>query len=275
MAAIASVAHVRENRTNSWRSLRPYVVPITSVVVFALIYEFAISGVLVSETYLPGIPSILNALVGILLGPYLWSALGSTIGIAFGGFLIGGGLGIVLGLVSGRNLYIYRALRFTVEFLRSTPAVAMIPLVVLMLGPTDNARIFLVAFTVFPPLYIQAVYGVQDTNPVAIETAQSYRLGRWGTLGRVVLPSAGGYLATAIRIFIVISVLVSVSTELILGGGSGVGSMLRSYSQVGNYPAMYAMVLIIGALGMLLVFAMNWIERIVLFWHPSHREDVS
>jgi ABC-type nitrate/sulfonate/bicarbonate transport system permease component len=273
MTAVVSPRPLTRRTRVTWSTWRPWVVPAISVLVFLLVYEFGISGVLVSETYLPGVSSIGAAAADIAIGPYLWPAIIATLGIAFGGFAIGASTGILLGLASGRNIWVYRALRFTMEFLRSTPAVAMIPLVVLVLGPTDNARIFLVAFTVFPPLYIQAVYGVQDTNPVAIDTARSYRLGRWGTLARVVFPSAGGYLSTAIRVFIVISVLVSVSAELILGGGAGVGALLRSYSQVGNYPAMYAMVLIIGLLGMILVLGLSRVERIVMFWHPSQRES--
>jgi ABC-type nitrate/sulfonate/bicarbonate transport system permease component len=258
-----------------WTTVRSFVVPIFSVGVFILLYEFAISGVIASETYLPSTIAIGTALIEILGGPALWEAIASTLGVAFGGFAIGAGIAILVGLVSGRNVYVYRALRITVDFLRSIPTVALIPLIVLLLGPTENGRIFLVAFTVAPPVYIQTVYGVQDANPVAIDTARSFGLRRWETLLRIVFPSAAGYLATAIRIFLVISVLVAVSAELILGGGSGVGAMLRDYSQVANYPAMYAMVLVIGLMGMLMVVVVTRLERMMLFWHPSYRSEAN
>lgn len=271
ITVVPSASHILPR----WTSLRPFVVPVISVGAFLIFYEFVLSGVIASAAYLPSIPAIGSALMGIMSGPVLWQAIAATLSVAFSGFLIGAGIAVVVGLLAGRNIYLYRALRFTVDFLRSVPTVALIPLIVLVLGPTENGRIFLVAFTVAPPIYIQTVYGVQDANPVAIDTARSFKLSKAETLGRVVFPGAAGYLATAVRIFLVISVLVSVSAELILGGGTGVGAMLRDYSQVANYPAMYAMVLIIGVMGMVMVFVVSRLERWVLFWHPSHRVEVS
>ena len=271
ITVVPSASHILPR----WTSLRPVVVPVISVGAFLIFYEFVLSGVIASAAYLPSIPAIGSALMGIMSGPVLWQAIAATLSVAFSGFLIGAGIAVVVGLLAGRNIYLYRALRFTVDFLRSVPTVALIPLIVLVLGPTENGRIFLVAFTVAPPIYIQTVYGVQDANPVAIDTARSFKLSKAETLGRVVFPGAAGYLATAVRIFLVISVLVSVSAELILGGGTGVGAMLRDYSQVANYPAMYAMVLIIGVMGMVMVFVVSRLERWVLFWHPSHRVEVS
>lgn len=254
-----------------WASIRPVAIPVLSVAVFFVVYQYAIAGVVANETFLPRLPAIGSALAQSATSGTLLRGVLSTLGVAMGGFLIGAIPALVLGLVSGRNSYVYNGLLFSVDFLRTLPTIALIPLVVILWGPTDTSRIFLVAFTVFWPIYLQTLYGVRDVNPVAIETARSYGLSPASTLFRVVLPSAAGYIATALRIFVVVSILVSISSELILGGGVGLGGMLSGYAQVGNYPAMYAMVLVMGITGLVIVFVVGRLERWLLFWHESQR----
>lgn len=267
------IAVGRSWQQKSWARLRPIAVPAMAIGCFLALYQFAVAGVLINETYLPKVPAIGSAIVDIVTGPNLARGIATTLGVAFSGFAIGALPALILGLVSGRSAVVYNAQRFTVDFMRTMPTVALIPLVVVLWGPTNSGRIFLVAFTVFWPIYLQTVYGVQDANPTAIDTARSYGLSRRAILFRVVFPSAAGYIATAFRIFIVLSVLVSVSSELILGGGTGLGGMVSGYAQAGNYPAVYGMDLIIGVVGMLTVFSVTRLERKLMFWHESHREE--
>lgn len=255
----------------SWASIRPIAIPVISVSVFLVMYQYAIAGVVANETFLPRLPAIGSAVIQSATSGTLLRGVTSTLGVAIGGFLIGAIPALIIGLVSGRNSYVYNGLLFSVDFLRTLPTIALIPLVVILWGPTDTSRIFLVAFTVFWPIYLQTLYGVRDVNPVAIETARGYGLSPGATLFRVVLPSAAGYIATALRIFVVVSILVSISTELILGGGLGLGGMLSGYAQVGNYPAMYGMVLVMGVTGLIIVFVVGLLERRLLFWHESQR----
>ncbi|MGN6220863.1 MAG: ABC transporter permease [Microbacterium sp.] len=268
----STVSRARQHRQHHyWSSIRRVAIPALAVVAFLVIYQFAVAGVIVSETFLPRIPAIGSALAQSAGSGALLRGLISTLVIALGGFALGAIPALVLGLLSGRNAYVYNGLLFGVDFLRTLPTIALIPLVVIMWGPTDTSRVFLVAFTVFWPIYLQTLYGVRDVNPVAIETARSYGMSSSAILLRVVFPSAAGYIATALRIFVVVSVLVSISSELILGGGIGLGGMLSGYAQVGNYPAVYGMVLVMGMTGYLVVFVIGQLERRLLFWHESQR----
>ena len=76
---------------------------------------------------------------------------------------------------------------------------ALIPLAVLVYGSGLQSKVFLAAFAATWPLLMQTLYGVQDVDPVATDTARSFGFSRGSRLLRVTLPSAVPYIATGIR----------------------------------------------------------------------------
>ena len=65
----------------------------------------------------------------------------------------------------------------------------MIPLLFLTLGTTLQSEVFLAAFGAFWPLLVQTIYGVRDVDPVALDTARSFGIGRFERLYRITLPA--------------------------------------------------------------------------------------
>jgi ABC-type nitrate/sulfonate/bicarbonate transport system permease component len=59
-----------------------------------------------------------------------------------------------------------------------------------------SSKVFLAAFASTWPLLMQTLYGVQDVDPVATDTARSFGFGRAQRLARVTLPSTIPYIAT-------------------------------------------------------------------------------
>ena len=104
-------------------------------------------------------------------------------------------LAVPIGILLGSNDFAARALRVPIEFLRPIPSAALIPLLFLTLGTTLKSEIFLAAFGAFWPLLIQTMYGVRDVDPLALDTARSFGLGRFESLYRITLPSAVPYIA--------------------------------------------------------------------------------
>jgi ABC-type nitrate/sulfonate/bicarbonate transport system permease component len=60
--------------------------------------------------------------------------------------------------------------------------VALIPLAALLFGTDLRSKLLLVVYASFWQVLIQVLYGVQDVDPVAMDTAHSYRLGRWARI---------------------------------------------------------------------------------------------
>ena len=87
-------------------------------------------------------------------------------------------LAVPLGILLGASDFAGRAFRVPIEFLRPIPSAVLIPLLFLTLGPSLKSEVFLAAFGAFWPLLVQTIYGVRDVDPVAIDTARSFGLGK-------------------------------------------------------------------------------------------------
>src|SRR5699024_2336880 len=128
----------------------------------------------------------------------------------------------ILGIGIGVSPLAMHVTRVTLEFLKPIPPIVILPVVVLVLGPTMNMGLFLVLFGCFIAIAVQAEAGVYDTDPVARATGQSYGLSKSAILGNIVLPSALPYIGTALRVNAPTSLIVAVVAGL-LGGGPGLG----------------------------------------------------
>src|SRR5690606_26463328 len=104
------------------------------------------------------------------------------------------------------------------------PSVALIPLAILILGQGTDMKVALVIYASVWPILFNTIYGVRDVDPVAKETARTFRLNRFGVLTRVSLPWAAPFAATGIRISAAIALIVTISAELLAGSASGIGS---------------------------------------------------
>ena len=174
----------------------------------------------------------------------------------------------------GSSPLLYRALRGVIEFLRPIPSVALIPLAVLVYGSGLESKVFLAAFAATWPLLMQTLYGVQDVDPVATDTARSFGFSRAQRLLRVTLPSAVPYVATGVRISAAVALILVVTAELVIGS-PGLGRQINLARQGGNVELMYALILATGLLGMAVNALFTRIEHRVLHWHPSQRGELA
>ena len=163
-----------------------------------------------------------------------------------------------------------RAFRVPIEFLRPIPSAVLIPLLFLTLGTTLKSEVFLAAFGAFWPLLVQTIYGVRDIDPIAVDTARSFGLGRLERLRRITFPSALPYIMTGIRISSTVSLILAFTAELFMGT-PGLGQAMNYAQAYGLNDQLYALAIAAGLLGLAVHFVMTALERRVLRWHPSQR----
>jgi ABC-type nitrate/sulfonate/bicarbonate transport system permease component len=244
--------------------------PVVAVLLLLALWEAVVRAGLIPETSIPPATSAIGELASQVTQAAMWKAVGNTLE----GWVIGLGLAVLLGvpagILIGSSRWMYRALRVPIEFLRPIPSVALIPLAVLVYGTGLQSKVFLATFASFWPLLIQTIYGVQDVDPVATDTARAFQLGRFERLWRITVPSAVPYIATGIRIASAVALILCVTAELVIGS-AGLGREINSASSGGNVDLMYAMIIATGLLGWLLNIAATMVERRVLHWHPSQR----
>ena len=249
----------------------PWAPPLVAVLLLLAVWEAVVRAGLIPETSIPPASAAVGELLEQLTAAAMWKAVANTLQGWAIGLALAVALGVPAGILIGSSRWAYRALRVPIEFLRPIPSVALIPLAVLVYGTGLESKVFLATFASFWPMLIQTIYGVQDVDPVATDTARAFGLGRAARLWRVTVPSAVPYIATGIRISSSVALILCVTAELVIGS-AGLGRQINAASSGGNVELMYALIIATGLLGWLLNIAATLGERRVLHWHPSQRE---
>ncbi|MET8829893.1 ABC transporter permease [Streptomyces sp. NPDC004610] len=228
---------------------------------------------LVSTDYFPPPSRIAGALGEELGDPAFWSALGDTLTGWVLGLALASGAGILVGLLLTLVPFLRRATASTIEFLRPIPSVALIPLAVLLYGSELRSVLLLVVYASFWQILLQVLYGVQDVDPVADETARSYGLGTWARVRHVTWPTALPYVMTGIRLAAAVALVLAITAELVIGA-PGLGSLIAVAQASQAVPDMYALITVTGVLGLLINVGARAVERRALAWHQSVRGEV-
>jgi len=229
---------------------------------------------LVSPRYLPPFSQIAGALVDEVGSGVFWGAVWDTVQ----GWFIGLGIAFVLGVGAGVLIGSVPVLReltaSTIEFLRPIPSVALIPVAVLLFGADLRSTLLLVIYASFWQVIVQVLYGVNDVDPVARDTALTYGLGRWARVRYVTWPTALPYVMTGLRLAAAVALILAITAELIIGS-PGLGNEIGVAQSGGAIATMYALVIVTGLLGVLVNVGARLLERWLLAWHPSVRREVA
>lgn len=199
-----------------------------------------------------------------------WTAFGQTVRGWALGLGIATALAVPTGILLGSSDFAGRAFRIPIEFLRPIPSAALIPLLFLTLGTNLKSEVFLATFGAFWPLLVQTIYGVRDVDPVALDTARSFGIGRFERLYRIKLPSAVPYIATGLRISSAVALILAFTAELFMGI-PGLGQIMNVAESFGLTVQVYALALATGFLGITIYLVFAGLEKWALRWHPSQR----
>jgi ABC-type nitrate/sulfonate/bicarbonate transport system permease component len=226
------------------------------------------SGVLPTE--IPPVTTIVGALVELVPTAQFGAALADTAQQFALGLLIGGVTGIALGVLLGGIPLLYRLSRFLLDFLRSIPAVVYLPVLILVMGARPQVSYVLGAVGALWPLLFQTYYGVAGVPPLLRDTGRVFGLHPHQRLLHITLPAVSPFVATGIRIAASHVLVVVVAVEII-AAVDGIGADIAVYATNAVYPQMYALVLVVGVLGVGVNWVLQRLERWQLHWHTSYR----
>jgi ABC-type nitrate/sulfonate/bicarbonate transport system permease component len=240
---------------------------------FGLLLELVPRLGIISPDYAPPTSDILTTLVEQFGRGDFWVAVLDTLRTWLLGLVIAVALGVVVGVLIGSVPVLRAATASTIEFLRPIPSVALIPLVVVLQGPTVEATLILVVYAAFWQVLIQVLAGVADIDPVASDTARSYHLGRLDRIRFLVWPTALPYAVTGVRLAATVALILTITGELVMGS-PGLGQEIANARSSGAVPVMYALIVVTGLFGVGANVLTRAAERRVLAWHPSIRAEV-
>ncbi len=200
----------------------------------------------------------------------LWQHVKVSAGRALSGLAIGGGLGLILGLLTGSVRWAELLLDSTLQMVRNIPALAMIPLVILWFGIDESAKLFLIAVAVFFPIYLNTFHGIRNVDPGLIEMARTYGLNRWQLYAQVVLPGAMSSVLVGLRFSLGLMWVILIVAET-LSAQAGIGYLTMNAREFLQTDVVLVGILLYALLGKSADLLAKALERYWLRWHPGYQ----
>jgi NitT/TauT family transport system permease protein len=223
----------------------------------------------ISRFVLPPPEDVAEKLVELAGQPELWVVhVRTTLVETVVGFAFALVAGVVVGAVLGRIFWLDRAVRPTVIGLQVIPKVALIPLFVIWFGFGMTSKIIVAAILAFFPIMLNVLLGVRSVELGHREVMRSLDASRWQTFASLDFHSTLPYVFAGMEVGIVFALIGAIVGEY-LGGNQGLGYMVVVSLNALDAPTLFAVIVLLAALGLLLSFAVNLAKRWTIPWHQS------
>ena len=246
--------------------LLPWLLPLVLVVVWQLSSTLG----WLSTRVLPAPLSVLDAAWALAESGELWTHVRISAGRALLGLAVGGGLGLVLGLLTGSVRWLETLLDSSIQMVRNIPALALIPLVILWFGIEESAKLFLISVAVFFPIYINTFHGIRNVDPGLIEMGRTYGLSRWGLYRQVILPGAMSSILVGLRFSLGLMWVILIVAETI-SAQAGIGYLTMNAREFLQTDVVLVGILLYAVLGKLADVFAKGLEKYWLRWHPGYQ----
>ena len=250
----------------AWQRFLPWLVPVVLVIVWQLSSSFG----WLSTRVLPAPLDVVTAFWTLAVSGELWTHVKVSAGRALIGLAIGGGLGLLLGLLTGSVKFFETLLDSSVQMVRNIPALALIPLVILWFGIDEAAKLFLIAIAVFFPIYLNTFHGIRNVDPGLIEMGRTYGLSRWGLYTQIILPGALSSILVGLRFSLGLMWVILIVAETI-SAQAGIGYLTMNAREFLQTDIVLVGILLYAALGKLADVFARGLESYWLRWHPGYQ----
>ncbi|NVM98112.1 ABC transporter permease [Arthrobacter sp. SDTb3-6] len=220
---------------------------------------------------LPGVSQILAAIGKAFVSAAFWGALGKTLLAALSGWAIAAVVGVVAGLVIGSINFLDRSTSILVDFGRSFPVLALMPVVIMLLGSNARMEIVVVALSCLWPVLVQTVYGARRQEAAVSDTVAVFRIPPLLRFRRVLLPSALPFIATGVRISASVALLIAVGVEVI-SQAPGIGRQITLMQQEQRWDMAFAYLFFTGMVGWAMAAVLQRFENRLLIWKRQEND---
>lgn len=245
----------------------PWLLPIVLITVWQISAQLG----WLSTRVLPAPWGVLKAGIDIALSGELWHHLVASAQRAITGLLIGGGLGFVLGFITGLLKPAETLLDSTVQMIRNIPLLALVPLVILWFGIDEEGKIFLVAMSVFFPIYLNTFHGLRSVDKDLIEMGRVYGLSNFALFREVIFPGALPSILVGLRLSLGYMWIFLVVAETI-SANAGIGYLTMNAREFLQTDVMVLGIALYAILGKASDILATLLERYWLRWHKGYKK---
>jgi NitT/TauT family transport system permease protein len=246
------------------RVIWPTLIRCASLITCLVLWQLASANkwnLIVNFENVPAPTAVCAAALNLVQSPKFQSHLVSSIGRVLAGFGSATILAIAIGLAVGRSRLASNVLMPPLELLRPIPAVAWIPLAVLMFPNPEESMVYITFVGAFYPILLNTIHGVASIDPKLTFASLTLGAPRLRVLSDVIVPGAMPSIVTGLSIGMGNAWFSLVTAEMV-AGQFGIGYYTWESYTLQKYPDIVLGMITIGVLGML---SSLLIKRIA--WH--------
>ena len=258
----AASAAPAASRPAPWGRLLPFLGPVLLFIAWDFVVRFGF----IKPILLPSPADTLGALATGLMGGPLLLDFAVTVKRTLQAFAIAAVIGVPLGVLLGSNEKAYRSVEFLIDFFRSTPSSALIPLFLLIFGVSDINKVAIAAFGALLIVLFNSAYGVINARRQRIMAAKVMGASRWQIFRDVLVWESLQPTFVGLRSAVSMALVIVIVAEMFIGSDNGLGHRIIDAQQVLNVKSMYASILAAGMLGYALNVLFLLLERRIVHW---------
>jgi NitT/TauT family transport system permease protein len=260
---------VRHRRSTIEPAL-PFLLPLATLVVIVFLWDSAITLLAVPPEVLPRpFEAIAVLWHGLVTGVFIFHMLVTLQEVVYG-FAIGCSAGFLAGVLVAEFRYVRMAVFPFLIVLQITPKVAIAPLFIIWLGYGIESKVAIAASISFFPVVINTVAGLRAADAEILEMMKAFCATRWQTFHRVKLKLALPYIFAGLNVAMALAVIGAIVAEFV-GSTKGLGYLILQANFRLDMAQVFAVLVMLAALGITLNTALQLLARRALFWHDSVR----
>lgn len=229
-----------------------------------------ITGVFVSRVLISSPQGMAMSLYDMLRQGTINGALWISVRELYLGLAIGLAAGIVLGVLTGRYPLLDSVFSPFINAANATPLNVLIPLLIVWVGISAEARVLFVVLISFFPVLLNTAGGLRNVSRGYVEVGQMLGLSERELLRKVILPGAVPYIFAGIRIGSALGVIGMIVGEMEVSN-VGLGYLLNFYGEGFQTGNLLALVFIAALIGVLNVMVVRGIQRRWFKWINAAR----
>lgn len=215
------------------------------------------------------------------VGVALWKGMSGDFLVHFGvtfyeviaGFVLGSVTGLVLGALISQFRLLERTLYPYIVAFQTLPKVAIAPIIVIWFGYGVTSKIVITATIAFFPLLANTIVGLRSAPAEQIELMVAFTASRWQVFRLARLPQALPYIFVGLDVAIVLSVIGAIVGEFV-GSQAGLGYLILQKNFNMDMAGVFAILIVLSAMGIGLHLLVNAIQRRVVFWMDGSSDRV-
>jgi ABC-type nitrate/sulfonate/bicarbonate transport system permease component len=238
-------------------------------IIFLIVWEMSLRFALVPSTLIASPAETFEALVGMIKDGSLFANSYISCQRLLFGFGNGCVIGIMLGCLIGTSRIASWLLQPTIAVVAPVPAVAWVPLIVMLLGIGEASKIALIAFGTFFVVALHTANGIRSTDQQYVELANVLGKSQAELLAKVLFPSALPHVFTGMRVAMALSWTLLLVSEII-ASSEGLGWLIWDARNFSRPADMFVGMIAVGVLGRLSDLALVSVERIFTDWRSTY-----